>query len=223
MTERPTIIIPDGMALVPIEPDKNADVIALVESARGICQYAANRSITTQEEVATATEDLSVLSKTVKAVLEKQGDYTKPYKDRLAEINAFFKPVLDALNQADKLTRGKILAYRAEVERKRLEAEAINREKENLARREAALNDGAVTVNTTPVEVPAVAPKTVRTEVGNASVQLVWKFEVTDFKALPDEYKIPDSAKIGKVVRAGLHNIPGCRIWSEESLRVTTK
>lgn len=40
---------------------------------------------------------------------------------------------------------------------------------------------------------------------------------------VPDEYKLPDAAKIGRVVRAGISSLPGIRIWEEETLRVTAK
>ena len=46
----------------------------------------------------------------------------------------------------------------------------------------------------------------------------VMKFEVVDFKALPDEYKISDDVKIRKVVNALKMdtNIPGVKVWEEE-------
>ena len=58
-------------------------------------------------------------------------------------------------------------------------------------------------------------PKTVRTEAGSVTIRSAWKFEVVDMAALPDEYKIADAVKLGKVVRAGVREIPGVRIYEE--------
>jgi hypothetical protein len=225
MPEEPIVICrasPPGVALVPIEPDKDADVIGLVQCARTICQYAESRVVASLEDTKSATEDLSTLSLTMKAVRGKQIEYTKPYRTLLASIDDVFKPIIDSLDKATSITKNKILAYRAEVDRKHREAEEINRQAVELARRQAAANEGVITVDTTPVPVPAAAPAVVRTEVGSSGISKIWKFEVTDFKLLPDEYKIPDQVKIGKVVRAGVA-VPGVRAWQEESLRVTPR
>jgi len=220
--EPPKNIIPDGMALVPIEPDKDAEIIALVQSASSICQWAENRVIANLEDTKAATEDLNVLSLTVKAVKGKQADYTKPYKTLLAGIDAVFKPVLDALSQADGITRKKIQTYLAEVERKRREAEETNRMAEEVARRQAeASGTGEFTVDTTPVEVPPAIPKTIRTDIGSiSSVKAPSTWELIDWDMVPKEYKILDSVLIGKVIRAG-GSIPGIKTILNTTLRVS--
>jgi hypothetical protein len=236
--EPPKIIIPDGMALVPITPDKDVAVIALVESAKTICQYAAARTITNPEDTKLATEDLSVLSKTLKAVKEKQVEYTKPYKTLLDGINGVFKPVIDSLDGAFRLTKNKLLEYQAEVNRKRLEAEEINRQAEELARRQAAANEGIFTVDTTPVLVPDAAPKTVRTEIGNAGMVRTWKYRVTDFSKLTDTYKLENAvllnstaksitkmgiADIDKLETLELPTVPGVEFYVERTISMRTK
>jgi hypothetical protein len=65
------------------------------------------------------------------------------------------------------------------------------------------------------VEAPA---KTVHTAAGKVTMRSVWKAEVIDFNLLPDEYKVADEVKIGKVVRAGVRQIPGVRIYEEKSI-----
>jgi len=46
---------------------------------------------------------------------------------------------------------------------------------------------------------------------------------LADMSQVPEEYKIIDAAKITKVVKAGLRNIPGIRIYQDECSRVTTR
>lgn len=73
------------------------------------------------------------------------------------------------------------------------------------------------------VEVAPPAPTKVQTEVGTAGITRNRKWEMVDFAAVPDEFKILDAVKIGKLVRAGIGSISGIRIWTEEGLRVTTR
>jgi hypothetical protein len=209
-------------AILNVAPAHDERVVALQNEVKGLLDYAKIRTIVTDKDVSDATNDLSLMSSLKKAIEEKRREYVDPLNTHLKTINDLFKTLSEPLSQADRTTREKVLAYRAEIERKRKEAEEINRQKEELARREAALNHGEVTIDTTPIVVPTSAPETVRTDAGTLGTQDHWIFEVTDFGLLPNEYKIVDSAKLGKVVRAGLHNIPGVRIWNEPVLKITT-
>jgi hypothetical protein len=210
-------------AIVNVAPGQDERVIALFTEVTGLLSYAHSRSIASDEDVSNATNDLSLMAKLKKAIEEKRKEYIDPLNSHLKDINDKFKLLSEPLGQADRMTREKVMAYRTEVERKRREIEEVNREAEELARKQAALNNGQFTVDTTPIVVPASPPDHVRTDAGMLGTQDHWVFEVMDFSLLPTEYKMVDAAKLGKVVRAGLHNIPGVRIWNEPTLRVTVK
>jgi len=53
----------------------------------------------------------------------------------------------------------------------------------------------------------------------------IWKFEVVDKALVPEDYKQVDMVKVGSVVRAtkGTIAIPGIRIFSEDTLKVSAK
>lgn len=212
-------------ALLRVRPDVDPAVVSLQGEITGLAKYAESRAITCDADVKSATEDLSLMAKLKKALTDKRKEWLTPIKEKLDAVDAVFRSLSTPLDLADRTTRTKILGYRAEQERIRLAAEAIEREKNELAKREAALNGGAITIDLTPIEKPAEQPKHIRTEVGTATGAQIWKFEVVDFKALPDEYKMADEVKIGKVVRAtkGSVSIPGVRMWPEESLRVNAR
>ena len=123
-----------------------------------------------------------------------------------------------SLEQADSITRDKVLAYDAEQKRKIAEAEAINKAKQDLARREMELK-GEITVDTTPVEVPQAPAKVTRGALGQSSTAKVWKWEVEDFDKIPNQFKITDDKKILKAVQSG-QSVPGIKAWQEETLRV---
>ena len=66
-------------------------------------------------------------------------------------------------------------------------------------------------------------PNHYHAEAGSLGTMTLRKWAVVDFSLVPDEYKLPDAVKIGRVVRAGIASIPGIKIWEEITLRVDTK
>ena len=51
----------------------------------------------------------------------------------------------------------------------------------------------------------------------------VLKWEVVDFSLVPENLKLIDASKVWRLVQAGLSALPGIRIYSEDTLRVTPK
>jgi hypothetical protein len=209
-------------AIINIAPGQDAGVLALQGQVLGLLSYAQTRVIKSDEDVKLATDDLSLMSGLKKAIESKRKEYVDPINAHLKDINDKFKLISDPLAQADSMTRTKVLAYRAEVERIRKETEEINRKRLEAAQQEAALNNGEISEEIKVLDVPPPPPTHTRTEVGTLGTQMIRKWELVDFKLLPDEYKIPDASRIGKVVRAGIPSIPGVRIWEEPTLRITT-
>ncbi len=210
-------------AVINISPESDLAVLQLVCEGNKLREYAIARTIATDADLKSAVDDLSLIAKVKKALVEKKAEYVKPVKAHLDAFNAAFAMVLTPVEDADRITRQKYDAYRAEQKRRYAEAEEINRKKIELAKQEAAFNGtGEVTIDTTPVVAPVPIAR-VQTDVGSAGITHNWKGEVIDFAALPNEYKIVDYVKLGKVIRAGLHSIPGVRIWEEEGIRVSTR
>ena len=210
-----------ALATVKVKPEDDPKVVALAHEAEGLRDYAVARVILTEVDLRPATDDLSIIAKVRKALTEAKAEYVKPIKGHLDDVNAAFARIMTPLEEADKVTRSKIMAFREVQARRAAEAEAINRQKEELARREAQFNEGEITINTTPVEPPAPV-KRISTDMGTAGVVRNLTWELVDFALVPDQYKLPDSAKITKLVKGG-GTIPGIRVFITESLRVTTR
>lgn len=208
-------------AVVKIAPDKDEAVIALFEQSLRLEQYATALVVTNDDKVKSATNDLSIISGLKKAIEEKRKEYTQPIREHLDTVNEAFKALVEPLNNADQVTRRKILDYRAEQERQRQEAEDIARVERETAERKAALTGEKVVIPETAV--PPTAPNHYRAEMGTLGKATIWKWEVVDFSLLPDRFKMENATLIGKVVRAGEREIPGVRIWAEDTLRVTAK
>ena len=209
-------------AIVKIYPQGDNAVVLLYNEGVRLRQYAEARVVKTDGDVKGATNDLSLISKLKKAIEEKRKEYVGPINEHLKSVNDAFKQFTEPLVQADAITRQKVLDYRKEQERIRREQERINQLRLEVAQAEMKLK-GELTEPVGLVEVKPEQPEHYRAEMGTLGKFMVPKFELVDFSLVPDEYKILDTVKVGKVVRAGLRSIPGIRIWEEESIRVTTK
>jgi hypothetical protein len=218
----PGACLAPATAIIKIAPGNDPAVIALKAEVDKIREYALKRTITSETDCKLATEDLTLISALSKSIDAKLKEYTGPINEHLKAVREAFKQLSEPLDIANETNRSKILAYRKAIEQRVREIEEINRQKTELARREAALNDGEITVDTTPVPVPVVSA-TIQTDVGTGSMVTVKKWEVEDLSKVPVEYMMIDAAKVGKVVRAGIPSIPGIRIWEEKTLRVSAR
>lgn len=206
-------------------PSPEIIIASLREQALGLLKYATERVIKTTEDTKSATEDLSIIRRSKKMLEEKRKEYVTPLNNQVKLINDAFKQVSDPLNQADKVISDKMLAYTAEQERLRLEAEAINQAKIDLARREAELNQGEFTVDITPVEIVPEPTKRIYTDIGTAGQRDNWAWEVEDINLVPREYLMINAGMLTPIVKAskGKLTIPGIRIFNKPILAVNTK
>jgi len=200
-------------------------VLALYDEANRILVYAKARVITKNEDLKDATNDLAVIAKLKKALTEKRNEFVAPVREYLNDFNDVFKRMLAPILEADTITRDQMKAFRAEQERQIAEAKQIEDDKLALAQREAALHHGETTVDLTPVEAPPVVPQRVRTDIGMASTTKVHKWEVIDLSKVPSDYLKIDAGKVSDMVKAskGTISIPGIRVWTEDSIRITTR
>ena len=90
------------------------------------------------------------------------------------------------------------------------------------ATKEAALNNGEIKEAVNLVEIQEVQKKVV-TDMGSLGTMKVRKFAVEDITKVPAEYLRVVEVAIGKLVRAGIPSIPGIKIWTEETLKVSSK
>lgn len=170
--------------------------------------------IKTDEDVASASQTIKKISETGKSIEEQRLKFTKPLNESLKNINAFFKQFSEPLDKADKLIRSKVLWYRQEQEKLRIEAQSkldenARKEQERLA--ELAKKKG--------VEAPKVyAPQVVEqeTKIGATTFRKVWTFKVTDLTKVPVEFLEVNSVLAREAIAKGVREIPGLEIFQEE-------
>ena len=210
---------PQRTALVQISPGADERVAALYQEGVALQQYAIARTIQSDADVKNATDDLTVIAGVKRAIEDRRREYVGPLNDYLKAVNDAFKTFAEPLGVADALTRSKVLDYRKEQERIRQEQERINRLRLEAAQAEMRLK-GELTEAVNTMEVAPAPPARYRTDIGTLGVAETWKFEVVSFYWLPNDYKLPDNARIRKAVEDGA-TIPGVRAWKEEGLRIT--
>jgi len=216
----------NSTAVINIKPNDDPGVIALCTEVNRLQVYADNLTITTDEDVKLATNDLSIIAKLKKALEEKRKEYVSPINEYLKQVNDTFKTITKPLELADLTTRNKVMAYRTEQQRKAAEIERINNLRIEAAQAEAKLNGtGEISQTIEIIEAPAAPPAHVNTDNGTLGTMKIWKFEVVDKALVPEDYKQVDMVKVGSVVRAtkGTIAIPGIRIFSEDTLKVSAK
>lgn len=171
----------------------------------------------------------------------------KPFNDLVTTINGKVKAYSTMINVAEDTLKGKSIVYTEEKERIRKaeedrlrkiqqeeEARIRKQQEEERLAHEKALREAEAANKPAPPPPPPVVmappppvvafappPKTQHTATGgSATMKMEWTFEVTDLKLVPDEYKIVDEVKIGKLVKAGLRQIPGVRIYQKTNLLI---
>lgn len=210
--------------MVRIKPNLDAEVKTIYSEALKLQEYATARVIATAEDLKPATDDLSIIHKVKKALEEKRKEYLKPLQDHVKEINEVFKTLTYPIEEADRITGSKILAFQAEQDRIRREQEEINRKRQEAAEAEMRLK-GELSESVNLVEVVPEAPKRISTEMGTVGQRDNWKWEVVDFALVPDEYKMINSGVLTPVVKAskGKIVIPGIRIFNEPIIAVNAR
>ena len=188
---------------------------------------------------------------------ENAGDYLKTHiKDGQKKVDALFNPTIEAANkthkeacaakkamrdpldEAERIAKDKLKAYRDEVERIQRAAEAkaaietakLQEEAAKL-QRQAALaaakgdEDKAMekseaaeakAVQAATASVAQVAPPPLRKFTG-FSIRKVWKWKVVDAEKIPREYLVPNEAALNGLARSakGSMKVAGIEFYEE--------
>lgn len=207
-------------AIIRIDPLGDPAIYRLLQEAQYLRAYAEALDVATVEDVMRATDDLNVIAKLKRALEDHRKEFTGPINDNLKAVNGAFKALLAPLDEADAITRAKVMSFKREEARKAAEIEEINRLKMEAARKEAALNFGEISETVQLLQEAAPVPTRIHGATATLGTMKVRKWEVQDLAKVPDEYKVIDAGRVGKLVKAGIPSIPGIRIWDEETLAV---
>ena len=212
--------------VVAIRPERDETVVKLQDEATRLVLYAQGFVVANPSDVKRAVEDLSMIANIQKALETKRKEYTAPLNDHLKEINTTFKSITEPLDTANATLRGKVQAFNNEQKRLQQEAEKAQELIRQATEIQAKLHQATGEIFDAPPPAPVLTTAPVvkaYTDVGTMSTRKVMKWRGVDFAKVPDEYKMLDAVKIGKVVRAGVTAIPGIEIYPEDGLTITAK
>jgi len=211
-------------ALVITNPREDLAIMALYDEANKLLEYANNRVIATLDDTKLATNDLSLISRLKKAMESKRKDYLLPFQEHVKEVNDIYKALMAPVETADMVTRNKVMAFNREQERIKAEQEKINALRMEAAAKEAALNNGEIKEAIVLVDVIQPAKKVIA-DLASSGMRDNWTYEVMDFAALPNEYKMPNTSMLNATAKSVKDSrvIPGLRIYNDPTMVVRSR
>lgn len=197
------------------------DLIKLAQECNVICLESV--------EVAAGIKDR--IKKAGKLLEEKRTAITKPTNDFLKTINNFFKGFSEPLDNAEKVINQKLIKFqqdqaRIEAEKKRKEqAELVEKarlEAEKLREEGKDRQANLVTKAAETIAKEEVKEEIKSISIGGKSAFTIRKkpeFEVVDLQVLASarpDLITANEILIGQLIRGGVREIPGIRIWIKE-------
>lgn len=175
-------------------------------------------TVTDSKSERVAAEALTSMKKLLKNIEDKRKSFVQPLNDHVKRINGEFKKIASPVEEAvDRLSRA-ILDYRqSDAFRESVEYRQTIQEEAHQALKTGDMST-LQTLSEANAALESEAPKVIRTDSGSLSTRKIWKFEVVDPKAVPTSFLIVDDRKVAEAVKSGVREIPGVRIWQEETL-----
>lgn len=195
--------------------------------------FARSYVVKSDEDYANGADDLKRVKAKQKQLEDQRVSMTGPLNESLKRINEMFRGPKDRLAAVENTIKRQLLAWQAEVERKRREEqarldEAARREREKLAKQAEKAEAAGKVEKAAELEERAatvVAPivTTAPPKVAGVSARDVWKFEIIDPTKINASCMIPDEKKIRAIVTSMKGDAadvigPGVRVWCEKSL-----
>lgn len=215
------------------------DLLVITDQAKELAETTAKtfgaaqfKPITNREEYESAADFLKKVKRRMKDIDEMRTSITKPLNAAKKQVEDFFRAPKMQLMKAETAVKASLVTYDNEQERKQREEQkkiaAARAERERKLKAEAeakaleALDIGDVEaaekITQEAESLVVVAPVVVKQRVAGVSFREIWKFEIVDFKKLPDEYKLPDEVQLGRIARSAKEgaSVPGVRFYAEK-------
>jgi len=207
-----------------------ADIEQMKSQQHDLVVKAEQFKLTKPTEETEAYAVLGQLKSRITLVEKRRKDITQPLNTSMRQINALFKTLREPLVEADRILRSKIGMFRRKQEAEAAKRQAVLEQKAAEAEAEAAKlaarkRQTAGTIEKTEALVERrdeleQKAEAVTAKVGDAHVSKRWTFRIESADDVPRDYLVVDTIKIRQAVRAGERDIPGVRIYQEESVRV---
>lgn len=216
------------METIDIKPIDVSVVKEAEQETQLIVKEAQALTIKTQNDFELAGNLRMKIKGRIKELDEKRKSITAPLDLAKKNIMALFNPIIDRLNEGIKNLDIGIIDYTEIQDRKAREAQAKAEEEARKAREKAEAKAReleaqgktekaqAMQEKADSIIAPVITPATPK--IAGQSTQEKWYAEVTDFKALSDEYKLPNQSALDKVAQAtkGKITLIGVKFYSKK-------
>jgi hypothetical protein len=184
--------------------------------------------IKSQEDYIIAGDLRKKIKGKIKDLDEKRKSITAPLDLAKKNIMALFTPIIDMLNKGVENLDIGVIAYDEIQERKAREAQAKAEEEARKAREKAEARARELEAQGKTEKAQAMQEKadaiiapiitTSTPKVSGQAIREIWYAEVVDFKALSDDYKLPNQSALDKVAQAtkGKINLSGVKFYSRK-------
>ena len=182
-----------------------------------VIKKAESYTVNTIKDVDDASSFLKEIKDMEKIVEDKRLTFTKPLNVSLKNINDTFKQMREPLEQARDLLTKKILSWKR-IEAQRVAAEQAAWRKIQEAEAELRLIRNEPEIKVEPIIVAPVVNK-----IGNMQTVKRWTYEIEDFNKIADCFKMLNVSLVREEIRNGNREIPGLKIYQEESLSIVNR
>lgn len=180
-------------------------------------------SVDSDEEEQAGINSLADIKRFMKQVEEARKSQVDPFNKLVKRVNDIFRPIGDGLEKSESIVKDKIKqwrikkeAIRQEEERKR-QLEYQKKIAEEQARAKKEKREAEIIV-----PPPVVIQTTTRGNDSTAASRKVWKYEIVDESKITRDYLMIDESKIKQMIRAGVREISGVRIFEDFEISVRT-
>jgi len=167
------------------------------------CAQAMALEVVDEESHELAAEATRYVKAQIKVLEDKRKSVTQPLLTVKREIDSWFKPVVAQWQEAEKDLKAKMMGYVRKVQEANRKAQ-----------------EAAVAAQTSEEAVAALQTITEKPQAKGVHSVKRWTYEVIDVTSVPEQYLAVDHEEVTAAIKAGTREIPGLRIYQEETLAV---
>jgi hypothetical protein len=187
---------------------ENKELTVVRQQTTKIYNVANDLVIATDDDLTKATDALATVKNLGKMIKVRKEEITKPLSEALSSARDLFKPIETSHAEAERIIKGKMLAYQAQQEKARAEA---------TAKIAAKVEAGTIKPETAIKKMEALVEVKTSSQgrVGAFATRIVRKYRITDASKLPRQFLMPDMSKITEALKSGVV-VPGAEIYEEK-------
>lgn len=170
-----------------------------------------NLTIKTADDLTLSADLLKGIREARDVVRDRKDKITRPLMASLASARELFKPFESAFDDAEKIVKGKVLAFQ------KSEEERIEKEKDRIAKRvDAGQMKGETAIK--KLENLGEIVTSASGITGTIQTRNITKVRIFDASLIPREYLVPDMNLITKAILQEGIDVPGVEKYQEKTI-----